>query len=390
MSSLKLTSPPTRTAASVLEGAAQLAPFIEERAARIEADRTLPTDVLDALRAAGCFRILHPTSHGGCGADLGSAFAMFETLARADASTAWTVMIGSGAWIDLASLPRSSFDALFPDDGDLVVAGAFNPTGSMAADGDGYRVDGRWGFASGCRHATWLYGNCIEGFTDDGPQLRIAVFAPAQVVIEDTWDVAGLRGTGSHHFRVEGLLVPRDLTCDALHGEPSIDEPFVRCPVPAVFALGIAAVALGIGRAAVDDVIGFAPSKVPLLAATPLAESPSFQEALARADTELRAARALLHEAAASTWATATGGGEFTLRDRGALRATAAWVVERAVTVVDVAHRAGGGGAIYADCALQRRLRDVQTLRQHFLVRADTFATAGAILTGGQPEVPVF
>jgi alkylation response protein AidB-like acyl-CoA dehydrogenase len=154
--------------------------------------------------------------------------------------------------------------------------------------------------------------------------------------------------------------------------------------------MGIASVALGIGQGAIDDVVEMARSKVPLLSPGALATSPTFQDALARADTDLRAARALLQEAAESTWATAAGGGSFALDDRGALRATAAWVVERAGAAVDTAHRAGGGSAIYSDSPLQRRLRDIQTLRQHFLVRPDTFTTAGAILAGLEPDVMVF
>ena len=378
------------TVESVLKAADRLAPSLRDRAPEIESARRLPPDILDALVEAGCFRILHPVSHGGVGADLMSALVLYETLARADASTGWTVMIGSAAWCDLAFLPRSSFDALFAGEDDVIAAGAFNPTGSIAPVGDGYRVEGRWGFVSGCEHATWLYGNAVEGVVDGVPQFRIAVFAPDEVEIEDTWDVAGLRGTGSHHIRVDGLAVAADRTFVPLHGEPCLDEPIVRCPIPAVIALYIAAVALGIGRGALDDVADIAASKVPLLSAGPLATNPAFQDAFARADTELRAAKALLHEVAESTWATAVSGGAATIEDRGTMRAASAWVVERAEAAVDAAHRAGGGGAIYADSPLQRRLRDITTLRQHFLVRPDTFMTAGAILAGLEPDVPLF
>jgi alkylation response protein AidB-like acyl-CoA dehydrogenase len=386
-----VTAPGTATSpAAVLDAAAQLAPSIRDRAAEIESSRRLPTDLLDALKRAGCFRIVHPRSHGGIGADLVTALTLYESLARADGSTGWTVMIGSAAWCDLAGLPRPSFDQLFAADQDVIIAGAFNPTGSISAEGSAYRVAGRWSFASGCEHATWLYGNCVEGVVDGVPQLRSVVFAPDDVVIEDTWDAMGLRGTGSHHFRVDGLIVDAARTLVPLVGEPCIDEPFVRCPIPSLIALGIASVAIGIGRGALDEVIEVAQTKVPLLSHGPLATSPAFQDQLARADTDLRAARTLLHDLAGSTWTTAEAGGAFTLEDRGVLRSAAAWIVERAEAAVAVAHRAGGGGAIYADSPLQRRLRDVQTLRQHFLVRAETFTPAGAILAGQDPAVMVF
>ena len=200
----------TATVGDVLGAVRQLAPTLADRAPEIEAARRMPADLLDDLIRTGCFRLLRPHSHGGIGADAPGALGVLETLARADASTAWVVMIGSGSWLDLAGLPREGFDAVFADP-DTITAGAFNPTGSITEADGGYRVSGRWSFASGCEHADWIYGNCIE-VGDDGrePRLRIAVFAPDQVVIEDTWMVSGLCGTGSHHFHVDDVLVPAE------------------------------------------------------------------------------------------------------------------------------------------------------------------------------------
>jgi indole-3-acetate monooxygenase len=375
---------------SIVGAAEALTPLVRERAADTEATRRLPPDVLDALRLAGCFRLLHPVTHGGLGVDLRTALEVYETLARADASTAWTVMIGSAAWIDLIGLPLGSFDALFLRERDVIVAGAFNPTGSIERDGDGYRVTGRWAFASGCQHATWIYANCVEGVVDDEPKFRIAVLAPDEVVIEDTWNVAGMRGTGSHHFHVDDVTVPAHRTLVPFVDPPAIDGPMSVLPIPAALSLCVASVALGIGQGALDDLMALAPTTTLLLAPGPLAASSSFQDTIARVDTDLRAARSLLHDAATTAWTAATDGRHARLDERGALRATATWTVERASAAVDAAHRAAGGAAIYADNTLQRRLRDIQTLRQHFLVRADTFAVAGAILAGIEPDIHIF
>ena len=146
-------------------------------------------------------------------------------------------MIGSTAWCDLTGLPRAAFDDLFEGGDDVVFAGAFNPTGSIVAADGNYRVTGRWSFASGCEHADWIYGNCIEGFADGMPQLRIAVFSPDQIVIEDTWNVVGLAGTGSHHFHVADLEIPPERTCVPMSEAPWLDDPIVahartRCRVP--------------------------------------------------------------------------------------------------------------------------------------------------------------
>lgn len=375
---------------SALEAARALVPAIGKRAVDVERARGLPRDLLDDLAAAGCFRVLLPVSHGGLGADLASAMRVFETLARGDASVGWTVMIGASCWRDLVGLPRAAFDALFACRSRAIVAGVFNPSGSISREGDDYRVTGRWSFASGCQHADWLFGNCVEGMADGHPQLRMAVFSPDQVVIEDTWTVSGLSGTGSHHFRVQGVLVPAARTLDPLADEPCIDEVVARVPVPALLSLAVGSIAAGIAQGALDDVIALAVEKTPLLAAGKLAANAHFQFALAHADTELRAARALLYESAESMWATVAGRSQLTLEQRARVRAAAVWATSVAAQVVTSAYRAGGGGSVYAESTLQRRLRDVNAVTQHFLVRPDTLTTAGAILAGQDVTVTVF
>jgi alkylation response protein AidB-like acyl-CoA dehydrogenase len=217
-------------ARGVLDAVHRLAPAIAARAGETEAARRVPPDLLDDLRAAGVFRMLRPPSYGGMGADLLEAMDVFEALSRADASVGWTCMIGAGSWRDIAGLPRAGFDEIFAGAPDAITAGVFNPTGAIAADGDAYRVTGRWSFASGSEHADWLYGNCVEGIDDGVPRLRIAAFAPDQVTIEDTWNVSGLCGTGSHHFRVDAARVPAARTTAPLTDPPCLDVPFVRVP----------------------------------------------------------------------------------------------------------------------------------------------------------------
>ena len=202
---------------------------------------------------------------------------------------------------------------------DAIIAGAINPSGSIEAVDGGYRVNGRWAFASGCQHASWIFGDCIEGVVDGVPQLRIAVFSPDQVVIEDTWYVSGLAGTGSHHFHVDGVVVPADWTYSVLAGEPCIDETIVRIPPPALIACVVASVAIGTAQGALDEIVELAAHKVPLLDRAPLAANPTFQLDLATADTELRAAASAGRTTtAASLWAMAVEGDEPTLRGPGA------------------------------------------------------------------------
>ena len=378
------------TVETVLQAARQLAPSIADRAAEIEAARRVPVDLLEDLRAAGCFRLVRPATHGGLDASVADAMHVLEALARADASVAWTVMIGAGSWIDLAHLPRETFDSLYAGQPDAITAGVFNPTGSVAAVDGGYEFTGRWSFASGCEHADVLFGNAVEGVVDGAPQIRGAVFAPHDVAIEDTWSVSGLCGTGSHHFRVDGAVVPVERTYAPMSGEPSVDALIVRLPAPAVFSLVMASVALGIAQGALDDITVLAADKVPLLSPVTLGGNPLFQFELASADADVRAARSLLYEEAERLWAAAASGDPLTLTHRAQVRASAVWTVERATSAVTAAYRAGGGTSLYSTCPLQRRLRDVHALAQHFIVRRDTLVTAGAIMAGQDVQLMVF
>lgn len=378
------------TVETVLHAVRELAPSILDRAGEIEAGRRVPSDLLDKLRAAGCFRLVRPATHGGLEASLVDAMRPLESLARADASVAWTVMIGAGSWIDLAHLPRETFDALYATNPDAITAGVFNPTGAITPVDGGYQVTGRWSFASGCEHADVVFGNSVEGVSDGMPQLRGAVFAPGDVAIEDTWSVSGLCGTGSHHFHVDGAVVPAEGTYAPLSGEPCIDAQLVRLPPPAVFSLVMASVALGIAQGALDDITVLASDKMPLLSPVTLGANPLFQFELATADTDVRAARSLLYDEAARVWSTSAVGDPLTLEQRAQVRASAVWAVDRATSVVTAAYRAGGGSSLYSECPLQRRLRDIHALAQHFIVRRDTLVTAGAILAGQDVQLMVF
>jgi len=373
------------TAAEVLEAVAALAPAVAERAAEVEDARRVPPDLLEAVVATGAFRMLLPRSYGGLEVTLTDAMQVVEALSRADASVGWTAMIGSSSWHDLLGLPRETLDDLYANGPDVRIAGVFSPSGVAVPVDGGYRVRGRWAFASGCQDAAWLYGNCLEE-ADRG--MRLALMASSDVKVEDTWHVAGLNGTGSHHFQVDDLLVPADHTYAIADGQPALDLVIARVPSPSLFSLQIAAVALGTARGALDETVAAATARVPLFSGGTLAASPTFHVQLATADTVLRAARALLYESAEETWAVAAQGSELTLEQRARVRAAATWAATSCADVVTTAYRAGGGRALYLESPLQRRLRDISALTQHFLVRADTMATAGGVLVGQELTVP--
>lgn len=366
--------------AAILDAVRDLTPVVAARSDEIEQARRVPADLVAQLRGAGCFRMLVPRRLGGAEAELAAHIAMVRELARTDGSVGWTVMIGSSAPVILGMLPPSTLGTIYADGPDVVLAGAFNPTGVATPVDGGFRVNGRWSFASGCQHADWFIGHCL---VDDGrmPPIRMMVLPAADVGIVDTWSVAGLCGTGSHDFTVDGVIVPDERTFSVFE-DGGADGPLWRIPELSISSLAMANVAVGIAEGALAEVTTLATGKVPMLADATLAANPLFRYQLGEADAHLRAARALLDAEVDSTWAAALAGDEFTAARRAAIRGTATWVVAAAAAVTDVAYTSGGGTALYATSPLQRRWRDVHAITQHFAVKPDTLTLVGAVLAG--------
>ena len=364
----------------IVDAVGVLAPGIAARSEEIERQRRLPLDLVGELTTAGCFRMLVPSSHGGDELDLPTQMRVLEELARADGSVAWTVMIGSLAPVPFAKLSRETFDALYADGPDVILAGTFNPTGVATPSDGGFMVTGQWSFASGCQHCQWFIAHCV---VDDGrmPPVRMMLLRPDQVDIKDTWSVSGLCGTGSHDFVVNDVFVEQRHTF-SLFEKSCIDVPLFRIPELSFSTFNIATVAIGIAQSALADIVTLATDKVPAFTDGTLATNPLFQYQLGEADSRLRAARTLLYADAAEAWATAVAGAPFTPEHRARIRGTNTWVAQVAAAIVDTAYTAGGGTAMHSSSPLQRRLRDIHALTQHFGVKADTYTKVGAVLAG--------
>jgi alkylation response protein AidB-like acyl-CoA dehydrogenase len=370
----------------ILETVQQLAPSVAARTDEIEQGRRMPADLVDTLAAAGCFRMLVPRSHGGAELDFTAQMRVIAELARADGSVGWTTMIGGAAPVILGLLPRPVFDMVYADGPDVIVGGAFNPTGVATPADGGFRVSGQWRFASGCEHCHWFVAHC---FVDDGrvPPVRMMVLPPTDVEIKDTWSVSGLCGTGSHDFIVNDVFVPTEWSFSLFEDVSCLESPLARVPELSFSALEFANVAIGIANGAFEEIVDLAAGKVPMLADGTLASNPLFQHHLGEADARLRAARTLVYAEAENAWSIARAGVPFTLEQRARMRATATWATSAAASVVDIAYAAGGGTSLYSTSPLQRRLRDVRALTQHFAIKPDTLTKVGAVLAGQDVDV---
>ena len=387
----------TPEAKILLDSIRDLAPSISARSAEIDAARRLPLDLLAQLTAAGCFRMFVPKSHGGLDIDVPASMEIIEAIATADGSTGWVVMIGSETPILLALLSRERFDSFYADGPDVIVAGAFAPRGQAELVDGNYRVNGRWGFASGCQHSQFLFGNCVvtengtprPGLIPGSPEARAMMFAPSKAQIIDTWSVNGLRGTGSHDIAVENVSVPADDSFDIFMGRSSIPGPSMAEPL-LYFALHIGTVAIGIAQRAINEIVALAnTNKRRLYASASLAESPLFQYRIGHADASLRAARNFLRSQCDAVWNSAVSGNPVSIESRAPVMAAITWAAHTCAAVVDTCYKAGGGTSPYDTSPLQRCMRDIQTLTQHAAVAESWLTTSGATILGRTTGFPV-
>jgi alkylation response protein AidB-like acyl-CoA dehydrogenase len=373
----------------VLQAVRELAPSIAARSAEIEAARRLPLDLLAQLKQAGCFRMFVPQSHGGEDVDLQTGLDVIETLARADGSVGWTVMIGSESPHLFALMERPVFDKLYAKGPDVIFGGAFNAQGQAEVVKGGYRVTGKWGFASGCQHTDYLFGNCVvmengkpRTNPDGTPHLRAMMFPSKDVRIIENWNVLGLRGTGSHDIAVESYFVPEEHSFSVFQGVSSIASPTFVAPVLHC-AVHMGAVALGVAQGALDETMAMANSgKQRLYARAPMSESPVFHLHLGRAETTLRAARAALRDVSSQFWQACTDSQEAVPVIAPQVSATLAWVAETTASVVDTCFKVGGASALRDDSNLQRRFRDSHTFTQHAAAAEGWFTQLGNALLG--------
>ncbi|MFC4150482.1 acyl-CoA dehydrogenase family protein [Micromonospora mangrovi] len=380
------------TLAPLVESVATLATQVRDDAAAIEQAGRLPEPLVGRLAELGVFRLAAPRSAGGLEADPLTLCTVVHDLARADGSVGWCAMIAAATSVTLGHLGERVAADLLADPG-FLIAGVAAPLGRARPVDGGYRLTGRWAFASASRHATWLVLGAV--LVDDTgpvteptgrPAVRHLVVPAAEVLSHDTWQVAGLRATGSDDVEARDLFVPADRSFSLFGPLPPRPGPLYAFPVFSYLSLGVGAAALGIARAAVDEIGRLARAKpVPGQGGT-IAGRPAVRTAVARAEALLGSGTALLRATVAECWRTALAGDPVTLEQRARLRLAAANAAASAAAAVDLAYQAGGGTSVYASSPLQRHFRDVHVATQHAMVGPEIVELAGAVLLGQQVD----
>jgi indole-3-acetate monooxygenase len=349
-----------------------LAPEITRCADEAEALGTLPAHLVAALRAAGVFRALQPRSLGGFEVAPVEFIHLVEELARADGSTGWIAAIGAGAPAFTAWLEPAVAKELFGANADFLAATVFAPTARAVADGARFAIDGRWPFASGCRHAEWMLGGVFvfDGDTprmipEQGPDWRLVFFPRAHAQIVDNWDVLGLRATGSNDVVARGLHIAEEHTISPFFQPARHDGPLWRLAFFTLVGVAVVGVPLGIARRALDEFTALATTKTRAGTFAPLAADPAAQVDFARAEADLRSARSFVIDEASALWDTACAGDPPSLDQRAGFQLAAQQAMRAARQAVDTTFELTGAGAVHASHPLQRCFRDLHTVGQH-------------------------
>jgi indole-3-acetate monooxygenase len=379
----------------VVARAEALRPAVAAAANEIEQTRRLPPKLLDQLHDARLFRLLLPRSADGIETDPVTFFHVIETIARADASTAWCLSQAGGCAMSAAYLDLPVAQTIFADPRAVLAWGPGPQVKAVECDG-GYRVTGIWSFASGGRHATWLGAHCPVLAADGSPRRdakgvqveRTMLVRTEDVQWTDIWNTVGLRGTASDQFALNDLFVPGDHSITReFDRERREGGPLYRMGSGTCYQVGFAGVACGIARGALDNFIDVARNKVPRGGKSPLRDNAVVQSGLAQAEVNLRAARSFVLQSMADIWKDLVAGTDITVAQRITIRMAATHAIHKAREAVDFAYNAAGATAIFEGHPLERRFRDIHTVTQQLQGRLSHFETVGAWMMGADADL---
>jgi alkylation response protein AidB-like acyl-CoA dehydrogenase len=381
---------------SVIARAAAVSAAVAAASDEIEAGRRLPPALLDRLHEAELFRLLLPRSSNGIETDPVTFFHVIETIARADASTAWCLSQAGGCAMSAAYLDLPVAHAIFGNDPRAVLAWGPGPKVRAVECDGGYKVTGVWAFASGGRHATWLGAHCPIFAADGSPKLeangvqeeRTMLVRTEDVEWTDIWNTVGLRGTASDQFALNDFFVRSDHSITReFDRECRESGPLYRMGSGTCYQVGFAGVACGIARGALDCFVAVARNKVPRGTKSTLRDNAVVQSGLAQAEVNLRAARGFVLQSMADIWKHLCAGASITVEQRITVRMAATNAIHRAREAVDFAYNAAGATAIFEGHPLERRFRDIHTVTQQLQGQIRHFETVGAWMMGVEADL---
>lgn len=382
--------------ATLIDAARKIAPVIQEHNAEAERERRLSRPVLDALHEAGLLRMFTPKSLGGLEVDPITRAVVVEEISGQDTAAGWAVWNPLDWAHFCARLPDEGAEEIYSGGANILIAGQFGRPMMATPSQNGYRISGRAPFVSNCYDAEWICSTAIvtEGGhaeEDVQPEVLMVYFPRESCEVIDTWNVLGMRGTGSNDVSVSDLFVPKTRTFpfvpDFSPGS-HYQSPLYQFPLMGVVACGIAPVMLAVARRAIDEVSLLAQGKTPVAASTLLREKSSVQTKFAQAEAILRSGRLLLYDTLNDAWEVALAGESHSLSQKADLLLATTHATTSAATAVELMYSAAGTSGIRTGNPLERCFRDIQVLKQHVLATEARYENVGQVYLGLSPDFP--
>ncbi len=401
--------------AEALARAAALRPALAQRALATEAARRVSATTFDELHGAGLFRLLQPARVGGAELDIAALVEVSAELARGCAASAWVLAnLASHHWM-LGMWPQAAQDEVWGASGEtaaaLICASLIFPAGRAQACEGGYRLSGRWTFASGIDDCAWVMLGAIVGeggedsrqhdldaFAAIPGEYRMFLLPKGDYSVRDTWYAAGLCGTGSNEVSVAGVFVAahRSLPLAALQGGITPGSqvnpgPLYRIPLLPAFGYVVAGVALGIAQGALDLFTGDDRDRLTSYSGRMLTDFHAVQARVAEAAASIDAARRLLLGNCADIMADAARAEAPALLEKARLRRDAAFAAQLGRRAVDLLFDASGGAALFLAHPAQRALRDIRAACSHIALNWDVAAAIyGRVALGHGADLPPY
>jgi len=380
---------------------ADVAPDIKERAEATEKACRVPDESISALRAIGYFDIVKPALFGGFEHDFDVLVELNIELAESCASTAWVAgLLAAHQWL-IAGFPEQAQRDVWQSNPEAVACGSYAPAVKAVKVDGGYRLSGRWSFASGCDNADWsLCAALLPRDSDAGQFAPAFLLVPASAyTIEDTWNVVGLAGTGSKTLLLADVLVPShrvlsfaDTTSGQTPGaafyagNPTFSIPML-CNIPSC----LASTAVGAASGALDEYLARTSRRVTRGAVAGsnarMAEFSTIQLRVAKAAASVDAGRLLLLRDLRERAETVRSGQVVSVAERITSRRGQAFSVELAILAAEGLNASTGGQGLDLSNPVQRAWRDVNAVGRHISMNWDAVGTMyGQMVLGLPPQ----
>ncbi|WP_428909567.1 acyl-CoA dehydrogenase [Niallia sp. Krafla_26] len=358
------------TREDLLEGARRIGELAEKEAQEAEKNATISENVVNLIKETQISRIMLPKEYGGPQTDLKTFAEIVRTVSYHNVSAGWLTYLYPLHNILPAYLPKKGRDEIINQGG--LICDVFAAVGKAEKDGDGYRITGKWNFASGCLYSDWIgLGVAIQFPDSDKPEVCLPMLKASEVEIVENWDTFGLRGSGSNQVVADNVYVPMErilrLTAADATGRPPEEEydkdyPLYHVPFYPAFYLGFPNMALGGAKRLIEEFKKATENRVRLMDGVRESESPRSQRVIAEITTQYIAAEAMMDKYLTLLENYEKDGRKTSRAEFFAIR------TQITKTCTDIAVRVLltlGGGALYKGGIIELMIRDILSVATH-------------------------